>query len=314
MPPEEEDELGELPTSYYVVLYAFGAPISVAAAVGNTLLVIAIIRFAKLRTKTNVVVANLGVADMLGGLILLTHIAILHKMEDMGEESPYACHLWAALQLLPMMAGFLHLALVSIDRLVAVTRAVDYDDSMSASRMKVYASCLWIYIVLITALSYAFMDHDNPQYSICDLLILDRVYVMIILFGHVVPCCLINLGIFAWLRHTLKVHQCKIQVTNTMTYNKLVADYSTAKLFFTTFVVTTILWLPFLVVVIVWFAGVDTQAVFLAVRLLHLLGCLSHNKYIIYAMLDVDFKKAIKKAVSCSRKPPPLPPKRPSIA
>lgn len=313
--PDSEEtgaDVSDLPTSYHVVLYAVGAPCGVAAAVGNTLLIIAIIRFAKLQTQTNVVVANLAVADMMGGILLLVHIGILHRYDIMGEDYPYACYLWASLQLMPMSAGFLHLGLVSVDRLVAVTRAVHYDDEMSARRMKLYAVCLWGYIIMATVIAYAFMDHDDPTFSICDMLILPKGYVMLILFGHVIPCCLIIIGIFLWLKYTLSVHQRKIQVTNTLTYNILLADYTSAKLFFTTFVVTIALWLMFVVTNVVWFAGVETSALYLVIRITYLVGSLSHNKYLVYVILDVDFKKAIVKAVSCSKKPPQPLPKRPS--
>ena len=297
--------------TYRLVLYIVGIPLGGCALLGNLFLLMAMIRFSKLQTRANVAVVSLSASDALAGAMLLAHLSSVHLQHQIANT--HLCYLWAVVQLMPMVACFLHLTFVSVDRLVAVTRAVHYTDSMSARRIAVYVGVLWTYILVLTVLVFAFTDHDVTL-DVCDVTILPWGYMLLVLVGHILPASLVVVVIFAWIQRTLRIHQRKIQVTNTMTYNNLLADITVARLFFFTFVFVAILWGTFFITELVWIAGVDSSSLILIIRITFLVGNLSYIKFFIYIVLNSEFRKYLKKALSCKKNSQSIVLKRASTA
>lgn len=97
----------------YIILELF---LAIVIVFGNTLVIIAICRFKKLKTVVHVFVANLAVADLLVGLTL--PYTIVTELVDTLSHKKSICLVKFVIIISTCGASYYSMALITIDRLV----------------------------------------------------------------------------------------------------------------------------------------------------------------------------------------------------
>ena len=288
---ETSNTTTSLETSVSISLLVFGVPIGVALITLNCLLFVVIYKKREegpFRKSTTCLLVSLGVCDMLAGVVLLVHVVLLALPESVFiGSSVYLCKFWGLLQTTPMIGDIIHLVAISGERNQTISHPARQP---KAETMKLVAVGVWGLTLALSALAFAF-PVPQPNSGYCDIADLSFLYFIIVVFlvvmlGSVIVCVYYLYNI----KGTLKVHQRKIQVTNTITYDNLLDDTAAAKLFFIIYSLTILIWLPLVITLIVSFTkggGLDS-----AVRFVFLFGHIAYFKVpmIIYGSKDFRLK------------------------
>lgn len=121
---------------------------------GNCMVCAAIFSYRRLRTVTNYFIVSLAVSDLLvAGLSMPFRIHhTLHEMcWDLGIG---VCQFWIFVDLLCSCASICNLSVVSVDRFLALSHPLTYPSIMTKKRSLVVILLVWLYSVIIAALSF----------------------------------------------------------------------------------------------------------------------------------------------------------------
>ncbi|XP_065349072.1 uncharacterized protein LOC135945367 isoform X1 [Cloeon dipterum] len=141
-------DYGEGGISYHYSVW-FTAPmaiilslVSIASVVGNGLVVATIMRHRGMRTRTNLLLANLAAADILVGALDMPFslIALINGSWVFGKT---ACQFNAFTTGLALMASIHTLMFISIHKYISMTRP--FSRSMTPLRISLMAACTWIW-------------------------------------------------------------------------------------------------------------------------------------------------------------------------
>ena len=257
------------------------------------MLIAAIGRCCSLAEKLNYIACNVAFCDLLLGITLIVNIGLIQEHPVLAEIHPNACTIIGLLELLPVVTCLIFLTLVDTDRFLAVCVPTVYPDLWTTKRVSGTCIGIWVFSIVLSAVAFAFKT--EPDVVICDVLALPRGFLLLSTLVHIVPCSIINTVLYLKIKHMLKVHQRKIQVTNTLTYTNLVDDTQLARLFYMLVVISLVAWAPFVISIILWFCDLDLSALPPAVRICFLLGHLAGLKLFVYVAESTTYRMAIKK-------------------
>ncbi|KAI9561855.1 hypothetical protein GHT06_012817 [Daphnia sinensis] len=110
---------------------------------GNLLILAAVLFNSNLRGPTHILIANLAVADLLLGFLVLPFSATLEVTGNWYFGSVF-CDVWAAVDVLCCTASIMSLCVISVDRYIGVTRPLNYYSIVTAKRSTVLCLIVWI--------------------------------------------------------------------------------------------------------------------------------------------------------------------------
>jgi len=120
-----------------------------AAVVGNTLVIVSVWRFDKLRIMANAFIVSLAFADLLVALLVMPFSA---SQEIAGRWlfGRITCDVFNANDVLFSTASLLHLCCISMDRYIAITDPFGYADRMTRRRAAITLGCAWTASALVS--------------------------------------------------------------------------------------------------------------------------------------------------------------------
>ena len=200
-------------------------------------------------------------------------------------------------QMLPIYASFFHVMFITADRYISVAFPSKYADTTLLRGVRVGYSLTWIYLCLLVLLVIPFSDDPwSPHVDFCQPGVrLPAGYFVLVLAGNILPCAVVSVALFVRMRVILRVHQCQIQVTNTITYDNLLRDTYAAKVCFMAFLLTSFSWLPFVVCQLLRFGGVRLETLHDAINVSFLVGQLAYLKFVLYFTKNADVGVGLKK-------------------
>ncbi|XP_057376391.1 alpha-1A adrenergic receptor-like [Daphnia carinata] len=110
---------------------------------GNLLILAAVLFNSNLRGPTHILIANLAVADLLLGFLVLPFSATLEVTGNWYFGAVF-CDVWAAVDVLCCTASIMSLCVISVDRYIGVTRPLNYYSIVTAKRSTVLCLIVWI--------------------------------------------------------------------------------------------------------------------------------------------------------------------------
>ncbi|KAI7793472.1 trace amine-associated receptor 13c-like [Triplophysa rosa] len=178
------------------VMYVFFSLLSVWTVFLNLLVIISISHFKKLHTPTNLLILSLAVADMLVGLIIvpIEGIKLTATCWYFGDSF---CGLYSMFIGLLLSASLCNLALVAIDRYVAVCHPLEYPQKITTSRTLAIVCFSWFWS---SAYNILFITHNgyfnrssikDVCYGQCPFLVSFAWSVTDLFVSFLVPCTLI---------------------------------------------------------------------------------------------------------------------------
>lgn len=285
-----------------VAFYAVGIPLGIICVTGNVVFLV-VLRLSHhdpekaYQPLLAALVGSLGASDALGG-------AALAVMGGVGPNyhatyhTLYFCHLGAVFQALPILSGFLHLGVIMLERYIQICRATI---NLQMSHVTAVVALLWAYVLLLGFASYAFSSGRGGTATgsvPCDFLVIPASYWSTVNLAH----CALGLAVCSMcqfkIRTTVKMHQRKIQVSNTMAYTKMVEDASKARPFYLVCLATVALWCPFLICQAVNFSrGQNQEAGPTVTRALFLVGHLACLKFALCLAQCSNLRGSFKKVL-----------------
>ncbi|XP_057677023.1 beta-2 adrenergic receptor-like [Corythoichthys intestinalis] len=133
-----------------VVLLGAATAILVAAIVfGNMLVIGAILRFRRLQTVTNLLIASLSAADLIVGaaVVPLGYVYILSGSWQFGD---FLCEFWTAMDVLCVTASIETLCVIALDRYLAITSPLRYTTLLTRGRALAAIVGVWAVASLIS--------------------------------------------------------------------------------------------------------------------------------------------------------------------
>ena len=117
---------------------------------GNTLVFKAFYKFPSLRTASNIILLSLSVADSLTVLPFVLHISFIAlRLQKSGPSTSiqWLCNSSAWLSLVLASVIILHLALISVERVIAVKYSLRYPTIVTNSRVLIASITVWLWAV-----------------------------------------------------------------------------------------------------------------------------------------------------------------------
>ncbi len=119
------------------VIHGFVLP---ALFIGNLMVIVAVLKFTKLRTVSNYFVFSLAIVDCLVGLASVPGIYFLRSLNVSGA----LCYIYFTIIFSVCFVSVLHILAINVDRYVAITRPLQY--SSIVTRTKAVCAILFIWI------------------------------------------------------------------------------------------------------------------------------------------------------------------------
>lgn len=189
-----------MPTGIVIFLSGLDICLSIAASLGNTLIIIALQKVSSIHPPTKLLFQNQAVMDLCVGLIVQPlHAAITIIMGSTARLDPNIEHyVVTAYQVVNYIAGGASLvspAAISIDRLLALRLGLRYRHIVTLKRARVVVCCTWL-----TGLTGALM-----YLTLGERITLPMIVVVLIVCGSTANFCYTR--IFYRLRqHQARVH------------------------------------------------------------------------------------------------------------
>lgn len=128
-------------TSLYVILI-------MVTVLGNLLVVRAFSKFANLRTVSNTILVSLAVADMLMVFVFILHITNIQFPRLTPRHQ--LCSVTSMLNLTVNAIIILHLALISVERFLAIKYALSYHTLVTHRRAIIASAVVWFWGISIS--------------------------------------------------------------------------------------------------------------------------------------------------------------------
>lgn len=138
-----------MPTGIVIFLSGLDICLSIAASLGNTLIIIALQKVSSIHPPTKLLFQNQAVTDLCVGLIVQPlHASITIIMGSTARVDPNTeYYVVTAYQVVNYIAGGASLvspAAISIDRLLALRLGVRYRHIVTLKRARVVVCCIWL--------------------------------------------------------------------------------------------------------------------------------------------------------------------------
>ena len=148
---------------------SFKAIVIIASIFGNSLVFKAFHKFPSLRTASNSILVSLSVADSLAVMpfiLHITYIALTLGKNTHPSSFQFLCEASARFSLVLMSVIILHLALISVERVIALKLALRYNAIVTNRRAVIACLIVWLWGIAVTLLiPLALRTEDERAYE-----------------------------------------------------------------------------------------------------------------------------------------------------
>ncbi|XP_044175353.1 growth hormone secretagogue receptor type 1-like [Acropora millepora] len=146
------ENLGQKTERHLSIFFSIRVIFTVICISANFLLIRAFCKFANLRTASNLILVSLCIADCFIAMIfILDIIRMALKKGDNDKLKCILCQINASLTLSITTIIVLHLALISVERVIAVKFSLRYNSILTNRRALLASVALWVSTALVTA-------------------------------------------------------------------------------------------------------------------------------------------------------------------
>ncbi|KAH3856019.1 octopamine receptor beta-2R-like [Dreissena polymorpha] len=144
---EELISTGEMTVTVFKTILMF--TIMAGAVFGNILVVIAVMKFERLRAITNYFIVSLAFADLLVAVLVMPFNASI-EITGKWQFGRLMCDVYNSNDVLFSTASILHLCCISMDRYIAIMHPFKYESEMTKFRVFIMLGITWISSILIS--------------------------------------------------------------------------------------------------------------------------------------------------------------------
>ena len=183
--------------------------IGVAAIFGNTLVLVAMVIYPRLRTVTNCFIASLATADLLVGVI----VAPLAALSYLGLPKDYmGCVLTNSILVVLTQISIFSLVDVAVERFIAIKNPFFYQNHMTTRVAMVIISISWVVAILIGLVPMFGWNLGPMQDNVCAFVkVIDMRYMVYFnFFGFVLTPLIIMFLIYSYIFYIVRQQMAKI--------------------------------------------------------------------------------------------------------
>jgi hypothetical protein len=192
--------------AFDIVKYVLCAIGFVCNVGGNGLTLTAIRKSPQLRSKADVIVNSLIVADLIISIQFLFYVVVSTKKDAHYECSPGQL-IGRAFSTTPTYVSMIHLVVIAVDRYVAIVYPYDYEDRLTDGVVRAMVAATWIVGSVLGCSNWLLLIVGRRR-PICEILALDFIWLDVVLYIAVVTIVVSLYGSIlkvAW-NHHVRVH------------------------------------------------------------------------------------------------------------
>ena len=153
-----------MPETTKIVLIIVHVILIIAAVLGNSLMFKAFHKFLNLRTASNVILLSLSAADILIAIACILDIILIASGDGPSASVLYGLSAWFSFLLISVI--ILHLALISVDRFIAINFSLRYHTIVTNRRALLASITVWLWVmVVILVLPQPLKAINNDAYK-----------------------------------------------------------------------------------------------------------------------------------------------------
>ncbi|XP_065113584.1 trace amine-associated receptor 13c-like [Paramisgurnus dabryanus] len=290
-------------THEYNIMYVFFSLLSVWTVILNLLVIISISHFKKLHTPTNMLILSLAVTDLLVGLIGMPLEAI-KLIETCWYFGNTICRLFLTIMGLLLNTSLGNLALIAVDRYVAVCHPLLYPQKITTTRTIIIICVCWfcssaynISIIITTS------QRKFTCYGECTIIITFALTIIDLFLSFLFPCTIIitlYLKIFYVAHHQVKVINSLMRSGKHLTEGS-VRRKSESKAALTLGIIVMVYlfcWIPFFILTLIPNTSMTSVIAYFILWMLYINSALNP---LIYAIFYPWFRKSVKHILNLSK-------------
>ena len=290
--------------------------------VGNSLVVIAVISFRRLRSVTNYFVVSLAVADITVAVLVMPY-SLIYEVVGTWQFGWIFCFFWTSCDVTCCTSSILHLCVISLDRYWAITKPLHYGTQVKAKKAYLAIASIWLCSIAISFVPIYLgwfadetIEHDLYQDTPYCGLYVNRTYAVISsLTSFYIP---IGVMLFAYfkifrvarrqvreikrLESVCRANDFSVDPSQAKRAKRLSKDTKAIKTLGIIMGCFTLSWLPFFLMYVILPFCESCDLPPSAVSAITWLGYA--NCFInpcVYALLNRDFRMAFKSIIICKR-------------
>lgn len=254
--------------------------IMTATLFGNSLVILAFKRNAKIRTKTNYFVVSLAVADI---LVALVSMPIWAAYLISGVELKQGLlKVWTFMDILCGVASIINLTAISIERYFCITYPLSYHTTMTSLKAITTIIIIWIFSIIMSSLKIILWKWPPPKYEL--------MVVISCFFVPLIIMCITYRFIFKTARY--QARQIALMINGNVKNFLLASEMRAAKTLAVVMGAFVISWGPFFIINMVYgfcLRCITPESVVVA-KWMHYTNSLFNP--IVYACMNKEFRKA----------------------
>ena len=160
-PSNDDDGRKEEPTELKAIVITIHVLLIIATIFGNSLVIRAFYKFSSLRSASNVILVSLSVAD-----ILMTVSFVLNIANIIVDQTPplhLLCSFASTVSLTFNSIIILHLALISVERFIAIKFALSYYTIVTTRRTTIASMVVWLWGIAVTLIFPEALKSDGAE-------------------------------------------------------------------------------------------------------------------------------------------------------
>ena len=135
--------------------------IAVLTVIGNIVVILAVFSNRRLQNPANFLIVNLAVSDFFQGA--LTMPIRVAELLNSGEHTLIRCDVVISLTILFHSASNFNLALIALDRFIAVAKPFAYANVMKTSSYKLVIAITWLFCILLSGCPVLGWRKETPE-------------------------------------------------------------------------------------------------------------------------------------------------------
>ena len=273
------------------------AVLIIPTILGNSLILISITKFPSLRSRSNILIANLAVSDLLVGAILIPFDIVGMLWQELSGDQ-WFCLLELSLYACLLGASVLNNFVISVERFSVICCPLWYARRFRTRLLRILVAAVWIIIIIVSFLPFLGLKRTWPFPTPCSsdfvytleykaslsLLIVTSLIVSFILYGCV-----------------MKTAVRQVKKTMSAVENRKLSKYANRTwLMMAIFGMFVICWCPY-VILVTLSAFIHLKHLFRIRKWTTLLGLFNSSlNWIIYGLMNTRFRKAFICILTCN--------------
>ena len=275
--------------------------------IGNSMVVMAVIKFRKLRTSMNLFIVSLSVSDMLVAFPTIPLYVVFFVRGEVLRKYKYLCLSRYAFVVASMTGSIISLTFVSFDRYIAVIHPLHYQTLMTKRRVRYMLFGIWVYDIVFSIMPLTGVNIWQEGMPCHYFRVFPKPYTIFTVPVTLGVCLVLSVSMYVRVFRVAKQHQERMKKFNVnnvkrkdINRRQMDKETRTAKVMAFVLLLFVIFWFPFLATSLLKYLPFAKTAFEIAKTFgVTIAMTNSVMNPIIYCWMRRDFQQAFKQLLCC---------------